>query len=106
MSAPDAADDEIFGFHAQQAVEKSLKAWIAAAGGEYGRTHDLQQLFLLLQDAGHSLHQFEDLIELNPFAGKMRYDLFDDDEPVLDLQTMLRRVVELFAHVQGLIHTP
>ncbi len=34
----------------------------------------------------------------------MRYDLFDDDEPVIDRQTMLRRVVELFAHVQRLIN--
>lgn len=104
LIAPDAADDEIFGFHAQQAVEKSLKAWITAAGGEYGRTHDLQQLLLLLQDTGHSIDQFEDLIELNPFAVQMRYDLFDDDEPVIDRQTMLRRVVELFAHVQRLIN--
>jgi HEPN domain-containing protein len=27
-------DDAIFGFHAQQTVEKSLKAWIVAAGTE------------------------------------------------------------------------
>jgi hypothetical protein len=27
--------DEIFGFHAQQAVEKTLKAWIAASGERY-----------------------------------------------------------------------
>jgi HEPN domain-containing protein len=30
MMSPEAIDDEIFGFHAQQAVEKSLKAWIGA----------------------------------------------------------------------------
>jgi HEPN domain-containing protein len=29
---PDIADDEIFGFHAQQAAEKSLKSWIAGRG--------------------------------------------------------------------------
>jgi hypothetical protein len=28
MITPESIDDEIFGFHAQQAVEKSLKAWI------------------------------------------------------------------------------
>jgi hypothetical protein len=27
--------DEIFGFHAQQAIEKSLKAWLAARSGEH-----------------------------------------------------------------------
>jgi len=30
--------DSIFGFHAQQAVEKALKAWIAFAGIEYPTT--------------------------------------------------------------------
>jgi hypothetical protein len=31
MITPESIDDEIFGFHAQQAVEKSLKAWRNAA---------------------------------------------------------------------------
>ena len=31
--------DEIFGFHAQQAIEKSLKAWITIAGGTFGFNH-------------------------------------------------------------------
>ena len=31
MINPESIDDEIFGFHAQQAVEKSLKAWITAS---------------------------------------------------------------------------
>jgi HEPN domain-containing protein len=36
--------DEIFGFHAQQAVEKALKAWLTLVGVEYPRTHDLEEL--------------------------------------------------------------
>lgn len=32
--------DEIFGFHAQQAAEKALKAWLAVLDVEYPRTHD------------------------------------------------------------------
>ena len=32
--------DEIFGFHAQQAAEKSLKAWLAFLGEVYPLTHD------------------------------------------------------------------
>jgi HEPN domain-containing protein len=31
--------DEIFGFHAQQTVEKSLKAWMCALGLNYPFTH-------------------------------------------------------------------
>ena len=37
----DSFSDEIFGFHAQQALEKSLKAWIASLGGEYPPIHNL-----------------------------------------------------------------
>lgn len=35
---------EIYGFHAQQAVENSLKAWISAAELTYARVHDLDEL--------------------------------------------------------------
>jgi HEPN domain-containing protein len=43
--------DEIFGFHAQQAVEKALKAWLASLGIRFPKTHDLQQLLDLLTGA-------------------------------------------------------
>ena len=33
---------EIFGFHAQQAVEKSLKAWLSLVVVYYPRMHDLE----------------------------------------------------------------
>jgi HEPN domain-containing protein len=39
MTDADTFADEIFGFHAQQAVEKALKAWLALLGEEYPRTH-------------------------------------------------------------------
>ena len=35
---------EIFGFHAQQAVENAIKAWLSAAGLEYRAVHDLQEV--------------------------------------------------------------
>lgn len=49
---PESADDEIFGFHAQQAVEKSLKAWITVVGGSYGFVHDIHVLLLNLRELG------------------------------------------------------
>jgi len=42
-------DDVIFGFHAQQAVEKCFKAWLSAKGVIYPRTHDLRVLYRLLE---------------------------------------------------------
>ncbi len=41
--------DEIFGFHAQQAAEKLLKAWLALLGETYPTTHDLDRLLAMLR---------------------------------------------------------
>lgn len=41
-------DDEVVGFHAQQAVEKCLKAVLAKHRVEVRKTHDLQVLIELL----------------------------------------------------------
>ena len=50
MLDPDAFDDEIFGFHCQQAAEKALKGWISLIGVEYQRVHDLGELLSILED--------------------------------------------------------
>jgi len=44
--------DEIFGFHVQQAVEKSLKAWMCAIGIAYPFSHQINRLLVLLRDSG------------------------------------------------------
>ena len=54
--------DTIFGFHAQQAVEKALKAWLALLGVEYPRTHDLSLLLGILRDSGQNVESLSDLI--------------------------------------------
>lgn len=63
------------GFHAQQAVEKSLKAAAVLAGLEVPRTHDLAALGQALLDTGDSLPlTIDQLRGLNPFAVEYRYD--------------------------------
>ncbi len=47
--------DEIFGFHAQQSIEKALKAWLSIIGAGYPKIHDLEELFSLLEDNGISV---------------------------------------------------
>src|SRR4051812_45038985 len=42
--------DEVVGFHVQQAVEKALKAVLAASGQPVPRTHDIAHLLELLDD--------------------------------------------------------
>lgn len=42
MENPALFSDAIFGFHAHQVGEKTLKAWLSGVGVEYPRTHDQQ----------------------------------------------------------------
>jgi HEPN domain-containing protein len=66
-------------FHAQQAAEKALKAWLAVADAPIPRTHnleDLQALCLALSppEIASGLEAL-DLSELTPFAVESRYDI-------------------------------
>ena len=62
-------------FHAQQAVEKSLKAVLILHGIEFGKTHDLNALTLLLMNnkIDPPLSP-EELDRLTPFAVTFRYE--------------------------------
>lgn len=67
-------------FHAQQAVEKTLKAVIFQQGLEFQRTHDLEELSGILSDAGiNTPLDEEEFRRLTPYAVAFRYD----DEPML-----------------------
>ena len=62
-------------FHAQQAVEKSLKAVLFSRRIEFKRVHDLVELARLLSERGIVLPVTEgQLRRLNPFAVTFRYD--------------------------------
>jgi HEPN domain-containing protein len=65
-------------FHAQQAVEKLLKAVLFAHQIEFRRTHDLAELSYLLSQNGLVVPLDEvQLLRLNPFAVTYRYDDLD-----------------------------
>lgn len=82
--------DEIFGFHVQQAVEKSLKAWLCIRDIAYPPTHDLARLLTLLENAGADVEQFWPLIQFTIFTVQARYE-----EGLADLDEPLERVVEI-----------
>jgi HEPN domain-containing protein len=67
--------DEIAGFHAQQAAEKTLKAWLAAKSVAYSYTHDLSVLLQMLADEGEDIQAFRPLVRLNAYAVFYRYDV-------------------------------
>jgi HEPN domain-containing protein len=68
-------DDDVVGFHAQQSVEKALKAVVAVRGLEIPRSHDIVLLTQLLRQGQEAL---PDVVAesgwLNPWAVTMRYD--------------------------------
>lgn len=71
VNAPGAA----IGFHAQQAVEKLLKAVLTSRSVRYGRTHDLGQLLDLIDQQGITAPpQADKLPRLTPYAAEFRYD--------------------------------
>lgn len=82
--APDPEiDDEAVGFHAQQAIEKWIKAVMALHGLEEVRIHDLGRLLELLRGAGVELRPDVDRVdELTIYAVPMRYDELLDAEPL------------------------
>ena len=95
-------EGEIFGFHAQQAIEKCLKAWLALLGKEYPLTHDISVLLELLKQDGHDVQPFWDLVEYNVFAVRFRYESLDTYDEPLDRQAAVKAIQDLILRVQRL----
>ncbi|MBF0194361.1 MAG: HEPN domain-containing protein [Magnetococcales bacterium] len=81
----------MFGFHAQQAIEKSLKAWLTSLKVAYPNTHDLHLLLVLLAENKQDLESMWDILEFTPFAVQLRYD-WNPDEENLDRDLTTKRV--------------
>lgn len=68
-------------FHAQQAVEKAIKAVLVLNEVPFGRTHDLVEPGYRAEEAVSDLpFAIDRLIRLNPYAVAFRYG-----EPAVDL---------------------
>lgn len=95
--------DEIFGFHAQQSVEKALKAWLSSKQIKYSHTHDLMSLLEDLEDSGEDISELTDLIDLNPFAVQYRYESLIEEDEAIDRTEVLTRVQGIVNKVAGII---
>jgi HEPN domain-containing protein len=75
-------------FHAQQYVEKAMKAILVTNGVVFRRTHDLVKLADFLRETGVTPPvNDEELKKLNPFAVVFRYEH-------MDIETVTREEAE------------
>jgi len=96
--------DEIIAFHAQQAVEKCLKAILTMREVPYERTHDLSALVGLVEDEGLQIpNEMIEAESLTPFAALFRYaELPSDSEPI-DRPKTLQIVNNVTAWAENLL---
>lgn len=94
--------DEIFGFHAQQAIEKSLKAWLALSAVDFPLTYDLSRLLALLEEAGEDVAPYWPLVEFTVFAVQARYEAgLMAAEAALDRPSVVAAVEGLLIQVES-----
>lgn len=65
------------GFHAQQAAEKLLKAWLCAKGETYPLSHDLATLLDVLETSEPDVDRFNELVDYTRYAVRLRYEAAD-----------------------------
>jgi HEPN domain-containing protein len=71
----DNVSDAVVGFHAQQAVEKAIKAVLVLNAVSYRFSHDVAYLIELCETAGVEIPgELEDVDRLTVFAVRLRYD--------------------------------
>lgn len=94
---PPAVMDASIGFHAQQAVEKALKAVILSRGADFAYTHNLKTLARQMRGLNLPQPPHADLFgPLTPFAAEFRYD---DPDPMggLDWPVVRAQVEDILA---------
>ena len=81
--------DSILGFHAQQAVEKAIKAALFKHGVMVPRTHNIAQLLGAIGDAAIAEPPHANALDmLNPYAVLARYGSLDAgvlDRPIAEI---------------------
>lgn len=95
--------NDIFGLHAQQAVEKAAKAMLLSVGGEAPHHHDLRVFLADLESRQHIVPlAWRDLLDLNPYAVRWRYAEHDGTE-LLNRLAVLGRVGAFVARADALV---
>jgi len=92
---------EAIGFHAQQAVEKALKAVLAYRDVHFPRTHDLGEILKMLVANGIGFDErLNEAVKLNEFAVDMRYDTVEFE---IDAKTAVELAEQAITFAESLI---
>ncbi len=103
MLDAEAFDDQVFGFHAQQAVEKALKAWLNLLGEIHPYTHNLRLLLDKLNEHEAAIDAYWDFVDLSSYAMQLRYESPSTEDEPLSRDTLLADVRALVEHVEELV---
>jgi len=96
-------DDDMLGFHAQQAAEKMLKAVLASRDIDYPKTHNLRVLIELLARHGIGIPEsLAGVSRLTPFGTTFRYDTFPPSSQA-DRVEWLESIRSLRAFVEAVL---
>lgn len=96
-------EDEVFGFHAQQAVEKLMKSYLSYNSIYYSKTHDIEILKNLLDENNIPLpYDFNNFIDLTDFAVNFRYDLDFHEE--LNREELFKNIMNLKEFIKDQIN--
>ncbi len=97
---------ESIGFHAQQALENILKAWISAVGLEYINTHDLEELLGIIRSVPDELTTpaGAELRWLTEYAVKYRYAgaVIEMDDPQMLFRMIDDAVATIYERIKQL----
>lgn len=97
---------ESIGFHAQQALENILKAWISAIGLEYKNTHDLEELLGIIRSVPDELTTpaGAELRWLTEYAVKYRYAgaVIEMDDPQMLFRMIDDAVATIYERIKQL----
>jgi HEPN domain-containing protein len=103
MRDPALFDDAIFGFHAQQAIEKALKAWLSLRRRRYPLTHSLRALLALLEEEGGGVGRFMHVVRYSVFAVQFRYEEAVPEVEFLDREAAIADATAVVEHVERLV---
>jgi len=88
-------------FHAQQCVEKYLKALLSFHKIDFPKTHDVAELLALLPMDSRLGLRPEELAELNPYAVEGRYPGEADTEDRADAQSTIDLALKVRSAVRN-----